>query len=199
MTTDPRFARSADALADAVLTLAAERPIERIAVTEIARLAGVTRATFYNHATSPAALLTSVLLRELDTIRDSFFADVDLAPDRIEETWRASELVLVEHVLAHADVYRRGLAQAAGRHGSVLSELLAGHVEASLLTFARDHGVDLGGPDALRIAMAAAFVGQGTAGALRVWLEGPAPLDPEVAVGTILSLIPPLWFTVARA
>ncbi len=46
--------------------------------------------------------------------------------------------------------------------------------------------------------MAAAFVGQGTAGALRVWLESPGPLDPHVAVDTILSLIPPLWFAVAR-
>ncbi|WP_062517823.1 TetR/AcrR family transcriptional regulator [Demequina gelatinilytica] len=199
MTIDPRFARSAEALADAVLTLAAERPIERVAVTEIARMAGVTRATFYNHATSPAALLTAVLVRDLDEIREEFFAGVDRDPQDIEGIWRASEMVLVEHVMSHADVYRRGLAHAAGEHGSVLTELLAGHVEASLLTFARDHGiaVDLG--DGPRFAMAAAFVGQGTAGALRVWLDSPGPLDPQVAVDTILSLIPPLWFAVARA
>ncbi|WP_062387079.1 TetR/AcrR family transcriptional regulator [Demequina iriomotensis] len=199
MTTDPRFARSADALAEAVLALAAERPIERVAVTEIARVAGVTRATFYNHATSPAALLTSVLVRDLDAIREEFFAGVDRAPQDIEDIWRAGELVLVQHVLAHAAVYRRGLAHADGEHGSALTELLAGHVEASLLRFARDHGVDVARGDGPRFAMAAAFVAQGTAGALRVWLDGPEPLDPQVAVDTILSMIPPLWFALARA
>ncbi|MDN4476697.1 TetR/AcrR family transcriptional regulator [Demequina sp. SYSU T00192] len=199
MTTDPRFARSADSLADAVLALAAERPIERVTVTEVARLAGVTRATFYNHATSPAALLAQVLERELDEIRADFLGQVAADPGGVEQIWRASELVLVGHVLAHQAVYRQGLTAADDPRGSVLATLVANHVEVSLGALARSHGMPEAGPEATRVAMAAAFVGQGTAGALRAWLNTPAPLDPDEAVDALLSLIPPMWFAVARA
>ncbi|WP_062461197.1 TetR/AcrR family transcriptional regulator [Demequina soli] len=199
MTTDPRFARSADALAEAVLALASERPIERIAVTEIARAAGVTRATFYNHATSPAALLTGVLLRDLDAIRGTFLADTAREPHDVEQVWRESERTLLEHVLHHEAVYRHGLSSAAVDHGSVLAELLAGHIEASLLTFAQAQGASLEGAEGMRLAMAAAFVGQGTMGAMRVWLASEGPHDPQAGVDAILALIPPLWFSLARA
>ncbi len=199
VTTDPRFARSADSLADAILALAAERPIERVTVTEVARLAGVTRATFYNHATSPAALLAQVLERELDAIRGDFLGRVEDGAADVEQIWRASELTLVDHVLAHQAVYRQGLTAADDPRGSVLATLLANHVEVSLGALARTHGTPESGPEATRVAMAAAFVGQGTAGALRAWLNTPAPHDPAEAVDALLSLIPPLWFAVARA
>ncbi|WP_062519993.1 TetR/AcrR family transcriptional regulator [Demequina silvatica] len=199
MTTDPRFVRSADALAEAVLALASEAPIESVTVTEVARHARVTRATFYNHATSPAALLARVLERDLDTIRAEFLVRVAGDPADVEHIWRESELTLVDHVLRHEAVYRQGLGTGSDAHGSVLATLLAGHVEASLVAFAHDRGAPTEGPDATRLAMAAAFVGQGTAGAIRAWLATPGTHSAEDAVDVLLSLIPPLWFAVARA
>ncbi|BDZ61675.1 hypothetical protein Lsed01_01866 [Demequina sediminis] len=198
MTNDPRFTRSADALAAAVLALAAERPIERISVTEIARHARVTRATFYNHATSPSMLLTRTLEAELDRIRSDFLEEVTADPGEVERIWRDSELSLVQHLLAHAAVYRCGLAPAEGAHGSVLAALLASHLEGGLLAYADASGMRAAGSDLVRLEMAAAFVSQGTVGALRAWLLSPEPHDPHFAVDTIVGFIPAMWFALAR-
>lgn len=199
MTTDPRFARSAESLGDAVLRLASERPVELISVTEIARLAGVTRATFYNHATSPESLLSRTLERDLDAIRTTFLGQVEARPEAVEEIWRRSELELISHIQRHEEVYRVGLAPAAGAHGSVLADLLAGRIEGGLKAYAHAAGAPSDGEDAVRLAMASAFVSQGTVGAIRAWLLSPAPRDPRFAVDAILSMIPRLWFTLAAA
>ena len=53
---DPRFVRSRALLAAAVLELASERPIGEVTVAEVATRAQVNRSTFYQHASSPAAL-----------------------------------------------------------------------------------------------------------------------------------------------
>ncbi len=194
MADDPRFTRSARALADAVLELASDRPVELISVTEIARRAGVTRATFYNHATSPEALLAQTLEAELDTIRGHFVERASAGPEEVERIWRQVELEVVEHVLRHAAVYRVGLAPAAGAHGSVLADVLARHLEGGLLAYAAARSRGDAERDATRLAMAAAFVSQGTVGALRAWLLSPAPHDPQFAVDWIVAMVPELWF-----
>ncbi|WP_296665162.1 TetR/AcrR family transcriptional regulator [Demequina sp.] len=199
MTTDPRFARSSDSLAAAVLELASARPVETITVTEIARRAGVTRATFYNHATSPESLLAHTLEVELDAIRTDFLVEFDAEPHAIETIWRAAELDLIEHIERHAELYRIGLAPADGAHGSVLADVLAGHIEASLHTLAEASGAPREGEAGTRFAMAAAFVSQGTVGALRAWLQAPGPRDPQFAVDSILPLIPRMWFELAAS
>lgn len=199
MTTDPRFVRSADALRDAILALTAERPVERISVTEVARRAGVTRATFYNHATSPATLLTGTLEAELDAIQAGFLVRAEQDPQEVESIWRASELELIEHIERHGAVYRAGLAPVEGAHGSVLAHLLAGHIERGLSAYLEQSPAADDGATATRMAMAAAFVSLGTVGALRAWLESPEPHDPQFAADTILDLIPRLWFAVGQA
>ncbi len=193
MAEDPRFTRSARALADAVLDLAAERPVELISVTEIARRAGVTRATFYNHANSPAALLAQTVEAELDEIRGHFMEGAGAHPEAVERVWRLAELEVVEHVLSHAEVYRVGLAPAAGAHGSVLADVLAHHLEEGLLAYASARSPGIADQDSTRLAMAAAFVSQGTVGALRAWLVAPGPHEAEFAVDWIVAMVPGLW------
>ena len=50
---DPRIARTAQACQGAIVELAAERPISQVTIADLAKGAGVTRATFYNHYTTP--------------------------------------------------------------------------------------------------------------------------------------------------
>src|ERR1700730_14844555 len=64
--TDPRIARTDQALAHASVELASERAVSQITVAELADRAGVTRATFYNRYTSPLELLIQVLFGDLE-------------------------------------------------------------------------------------------------------------------------------------
>src|SRR5882757_5615558 len=75
--TDPRIVRTAQALEQAIVELASERPVSQITVAELADRAGVTRATFYNRCSSPLELLIQVL-----------FADLELS-QRLKEARRA--------------------------------------------------------------------------------------------------------------
>ncbi|WP_084125863.1 TetR/AcrR family transcriptional regulator [Demequina sp. NBRC 110054] len=197
MTVDPRFARSAAALETAVLQLAAERPIEDLSVSEIARAAHVSRATFYNHAESPEELLGRVLSAGLDTVRANFlgsFVEGDLLTE-----WRNSESALLAHVEEHQDVYRMALAPTKANRGTAMSAMLARHIEGSLLEFAErsaPHRVN-DPEERLRLEMEVAFTSHGLVGALRAWLMSPEPRDRDAASDFLIEATPRYWFALA--
>lgn len=197
MTTDPRFARSADALARAVLELAAEVPVEEISVTDLARRAGVTRATFYNHATGPEELLARVLGIELDQVREKFLAVVRANPDDLESVWYATGGLLMDHIDAHADVYRTGLARSDDGRGSVLAQLLAQHIEGTLEIYRDTVGFPEPKDEAERARnrIASAYLSHGVVGAYRAFLAGPEPRDRDLALDVIVHSTPSGWFT----
>src|SRR5260370_16208378 len=64
--TDPRIIRTAQACAQAIMELASQRPVSQITVADLADRAGVTRATFYHHYSSPLELLIQVLYADLE-------------------------------------------------------------------------------------------------------------------------------------
>lgn len=194
MSVDPRFARSATALEATVLTLAASRPVEDLSVSEIARAAHVSRATFYNHAESPEELLGRVLASELDRVREDFLHGT-VSGDLMTQ-WRASEDALMTHVLDHEDVYRTGLAPTQANRGTALSALLARHFEATLLKYAETASpARFSDPnERLRLQMEAAFTSHGLVGAIRAWLVSPAPRDRDAAAAIIVEATPRYWF-----
>src|SRR5579864_2837797 len=67
--TDPRITRTEQAFEQAIVELAAQRPVSQITVADLADRAGVTRATFYNRYSSPLDLLIQVLRADLDRAR----------------------------------------------------------------------------------------------------------------------------------
>ena len=200
MTSDPRFLRSAEALRRAVLELAKERPVEAISVTEIAKAAGVTRATFYNHATSPQVLLTAALSTELDRIREEFLALVREHPERAREVWSGAGHVLLDHIEQHRDVYRTGLTASASETGSVLAALLSAHIEATLHVYLSLVGAPdtHDGQEAARLGMRAAFLSHGMVGAYRAWLTAPTPVDRDEAVAVLFESTPAWWFSLVE-
>ncbi len=199
MSVDPRFARSAHALEATVLSLAATRPIEDLSVSEIARAAHVSRATFYNHAESPEELLGRVLTGGLDRVREDFLGRS--ASEDLMTQWRASEDALMTHVLDHEDVYRTGLAPTQANRGTALSAMLARHFEATLLQFAEaSSSTRFSDPaERLRLHMEAAFTSHGLVGAIRAWLVSPAPRDRDAASAIIVEATPRYWFELAGA
>jgi AcrR family transcriptional regulator len=185
---DARRRRSRDRLHRAVLGLARDTAVTELTVTQVAEAAGVHRSTFYEHADSPADLLQAALLGELDALRAGLSE-----PDPVRTVTHGA----LEHVRAHAPIYRRGLAPEAGPAG--LHGMLAAHFLESgrqlIRTGALRLPLHVEGRPAAEVADAAArFVATGTVGVLQAWLETPGDLDVprfEALYGALL----PTWWT----
>ncbi|MFC8733716.1 TetR/AcrR family transcriptional regulator [Luteimicrobium sp. NPDC057192] len=158
---DRRTVRTRAALRAAILELAAQQDVSELSVVEVARRAGINRVTFYDHATSPAALLVAVLADELDQIRAALL-EPDVAgggepaatPDPLELVDRVARAVAA-HVERHATIYERALVHerdagprtdphgdetvVAATLGAPLSTLLADHFTRTLETFLTRH------------------------------------------------------------
>jgi hypothetical protein len=72
--TDPRITRTVHSLEEAIVGLAGEQPVWRIAVAALAERAGLTRATVYNRYASPLDLLIQVLYATKDDLVDAAVA-----------------------------------------------------------------------------------------------------------------------------
>jgi AcrR family transcriptional regulator len=190
---DARILHTTAALREAVLRLATDRPVSEITVADVTRAAGINRATFYSHAVSPGSLLADVLTPELDRIR----AD-DLAARRaaVERGADADELAaitrrginaVVDHVVAHREIYARGLPDT---EDASLHRLLVQHFTVSSAQHIRE--LDPATKPDLIDDVAAGFVAQGFVGAIEAWLAGPRR-SRKALVETITLSFPAWW------
>lgn len=191
---DPRYQRVRQQLVEALLTLASQRPAESISVSELAAEAGVSRATFYGHATSPASLLAEILIEEL---RPGFEA-VAL---RMQEPgadyiglWREIYLNLLEHVAEHQGVY-----QVLTSRESAVSSALTSFFERTASVYVNTIELQLeGARDAdLWRAMAITQQAHNMISVTRAWIQTGMTASPNAVVDTYLTLAPP-W-QLARA
>jgi AcrR family transcriptional regulator len=194
---DSRQIKTRAKLASVVLALASERPASEITASEIAIAASINRSTFYQHSTSPVALLEGVLRDELDEIRDRYLgaADLETAAQASEAIERVTVAVL-EHVDSHAAIYTRGLGEGSG--SASLQPLLSQHFAASIEMLLERHAFTVpessSVPPAGFVADAAArFIADGTVGALDVWLSTPAPRSTEAFMRAYRVFLPSWW------
>ena len=190
---DARILHTTAALREAILRLAADRPVSDITVADVTRAAGINRATFYSHAVSPGSLLADALTPELDRIRDD---DAEARRAAVERGADAAELAaitrrginaVVEHVVAHRNIYCKALPD---RDDASLHRLLVDHFTVS----SAQHILGLDGdhrPDLLD-DVAAGFVAQGFVGAIEAWLAGPRR-SRKALVDTIVLSFPSWW------
>jgi AcrR family transcriptional regulator len=185
---DARQRRTRGQLRAAILELAASGPVGAVTMGELATAAQVNRSTVYEHTASPQALLESVLLEELDDLRHQHL--VQVRSGGMPAASRATMLGVLEHLDRHAVVYRRGLVdpEHPGRPGPLLA-VLVGHFRESMRTLLDGDGIELpvGAPEPEIIAR---FIGDGAAGAVSVWLDLPAPRNPERFVDHYQQLLP---------
>ncbi len=179
---DPRSRRSRQALREAILRRAAERPIAELTVAAVCRDAGVTRDTFYRHADNPTDLLAAALRDELDAVAH----DIDDAA-----TLGSAERTLLAHVRERADVYRGALEpRLAAPIRAVLEDVVATGL-AGWLERHPETGPD--GPMAgLPRDIAVAYATGGTVAAIEAWLRSGAD-DVEEATRSILAASPHWW------
>jgi len=191
---DPRQARTFDTLRAAVLELASAKPIDEVSVTELARSAGVTRETFYRHHASPVDLLAAVLGAELDELLTSTAA-LPASSGSGRSVFEQPELALLEHVAAHAAIYRNALSPhlTAG-----LRDVLTESIQRHLLDHLQRHpqiAPDVSGrrPDQRAQAMFAAYAASGTVGAIEAWLVSGDLDQTDAATQVILAASPEWW------
>ncbi|WP_242088431.1 TetR family transcriptional regulator [Curtobacterium sp. DN_7.5] len=189
---DARILHTTAALREAILHLAADRPVSRITVADVTRAAGINRATFYSHAVSPGSLLADVLTPELDRIRDDDAAARRAAfergadADELAAITRRGIDAVVEHVVAHKDIYGKALPDP--EDGS-LHRLLVDHFTVSSARHIAELPEDR---PALLDDVAAGFVAQGFVGAIEAWLAGPRR-SRRALVETITLSFPAWW------
>jgi AcrR family transcriptional regulator len=186
---DPRITRTTLAFEQAIVELAAQRPVSQITVAELAERAGVTRATFYNRYSTPLDLLIQVL-----------YADLERG-HRLEEERRAqggysahallrlATTEVADHVERFMAVYRHAIEDPAD---SGVYEALIRHFSDYALGFmARGHHPGLPGANRELIAQ---FMAHGFAGAIRAWLNDPSATKDDLVDAAVASA--PAWWAV---
>jgi AcrR family transcriptional regulator len=186
--TDPRIVRTAQACEEAIVELASERPISQVTIADLADRAGVTRATFYNHYTSPLDLLIQVLLADLERAHR-------LEDDRrtegghsAAEMLRLSIVDVADHIERFKPVYRHTVHDPAD--GGVYEALVRHFTDYAVAFIARCSHPEL--PDADHDVMAH-FVAHGFAGAIRAWLSNTSVTKVELVEATVACA--PIWWS----
>lgn len=186
---DPRYVRSRAALVDAVLELAASRPAEQITVRELTDLAHVSRQTFYSHSSSPADLLTEVLLEDLAPTDEHLLGPLEA--DRGESfraVWTASFRETLEHVRRFADIYSAML-----ESGSVVYNRVLSWMVPTAHRFVGAAADQSGGepPTRLWVEMAARQQVNNLSSAIQAWAATGFSAPIETVLETYLTLVPP--------
>lgn len=189
---DPRARRSWERLSTAILALAQEGDPERLTAAQVSAAAGVNRSTFYQHASSPPALLRAVLSAELDAVRTAHLQSAGMAA-----AVEALTLGVIHHLDAHRQIYRKALGPDGGASG--LHTMLGAHFEQSALLMLEQRGVDVRGADGRKVAPAvvAKFLAYGMVGAFEVRLLS-EELQPEAEFMADLRALLPQWWPLAQ-
>ncbi|WP_423918703.1 TetR/AcrR family transcriptional regulator [Frigoribacterium sp. 2-23] len=185
---DARIVQTTKALHTAIVELASEKAVSTITVADVTRRAGINRATFYSHATSPGSLLTDVLTPELDAIRTDDLALRETgAVSGAEATRRGLERV-VDHVVRYRDLYRLALPD---QLDASTHRALAQHFEKSSVVHLESLP-EGSRPEGLSVHIAAGFFAHALVGAIAAWLGGKRT-SRKALLDTILAMTPTWW------
>jgi AcrR family transcriptional regulator len=187
--TDPRITRTDQALAQAIVELAAQRPVSQITVADLASQAGVTRATFYNRYGSPLELLIQVLYADLARVHR-------LEDARRAEGSRYSAVQMLrlatgdvaDHVERFMAVYQHALHDPADN--GVYEALVRHFTEYALAFMARSAHPNLPGTNRQVIAR---FVAHGFAGAIKAWLSDHSLTKTDLVEAAVACA--PVWWS----
>jgi AcrR family transcriptional regulator len=185
--TDPRITRTVQAFEQAIVELAAQRPVSQITVAELADRAGVTRATFYNRYSSPLELLIQVLHKDLE--RGQRRKETRQAEGRYtaEQVLRLTIGDVADHVGRFMTVYQHALRDPAD--GGVYEALERYFIDVSLAVIARSARQDL---TRASHQVMAQFFAQGFAGAIKAWV-GDDSVTPADLVEAAVACAPAWW------
>lgn len=185
---DPRYRRVRQLLVDALLELAGSRPAETITVAELTATAGVSRAAFYGHSTSPARLLADVLIDELRPRLDILAEQMGQDHADYVELWRAIYIALLQHVGSHHAVY-----EVLTAHESAVSSALTSYFEEAASRYVQAVTSRLAGPPVSELwtVMAVSQQAHNMIAVIHAWILTGMRDAPEDVVEVYLTLAPP--------
>ncbi|MEW2359647.1 TetR-like C-terminal domain-containing protein [Spirillospora sp. NPDC029432] len=186
---DRRVRRTRAALRAALLELIAERPLNRIAVSDVAKRADVNRSTFYEHYDGVHELAADACTRMFDELIAA--APVLLpADDPAGQRRGLDELAAVfAHIAAHADLYRALLGP--GGSAQVIDHLHRRLTIAVHVNLTRPGtGTHAEDPDSAPHDPAASYLAGALLGTAADWLRHGCPGTPRQLVDTLWARLP---------
>ncbi len=185
---DPRFRRVRERLVRVILELSSSRPPESISVSELTAAAGVSRAVFYAHATSPAALLADALIAEIRPELEASLDQLGRPNADYVALWRQIYLDFLDHGRAHEAVFR-----VITEHESSVYSMLIAYLETATEPCIRTILTHIEGPapTALWTRIAVSQQAHNMMSVLRAWLLTDLADPPEAVVDTYFTLAPP--------
>jgi len=162
---DRRVKRTRAALAQALLSLAAERPLAEITVRALTERADIGYATFFRHYPNKQALLLDVLGGIVSDLAD--LLQPSAAAGRLDDAGRQ----LFVYVAAHAPQLR---VLVAAQRGSTLEHELRSAVQQRVLA-----SPDFRPPDGVPADLAAHHLAAASLALVAWWLEHDMPYDAE--------------------
>ena len=186
--TDPRISRTDQALAQAIVELASQRPVSQITVADLADRAGVTRATFYNRYSSPLELLIQVLYADLERVHR--LEDARRAEGRYSavQMLRLATGDVADHVERFMAVYQHALHDPAD--DGVYEALVRHFTDYGMAFMARSAHPDLPGTNRQVMAQ---FVAHGFAGAIKAWLSDHSVTKTDLVEAAVACA--PAWWS----
>jgi len=186
--TDPRITRTARAFGQAIVELAAQRPVSQITVADLADRAGVTRATFYNRYSSPLELLIQVLYADLD--RGHRIEEARRAEGRYSagQMLRLATGDVADHVERFMAVYQHALGDPAD--GGVYEALVRHFTGYALAFIAGSTHPTL---PAASHQVIAQFVAHGFAGAIKAWVSDDSVTKTDLVEAAVACA--PAWWS----
>jgi AcrR family transcriptional regulator len=184
---DPRVTRTARALEQAIVETASQRPVSQITVAELARRAGVTRATVYNRYGSPLNLLIQVLDTDLQRGHRQEEQRRVSGGYTTTENLRFAIGEVADHITRYIAIYQHALHDPADN--GVYEALIRHFIDYSHLVLARCTHPDL--PDTNHQVIAH-FVSHGFAGAIKAWLNDDSTTKHDL-VEAVVACTPTWW------
>jgi AcrR family transcriptional regulator len=182
VSSDPRVARTRQAVLDAVESLAAGD--ESITVAAIVRTAGIGRSSFYTHFSGIDELAVTVLSGVFQAIG---LEDVELRRHRIvsgAEAARLAQVRLVSHLVQHRALYASMLALPFT--SAVFTQAVDSYATQVQATIALLPEIPPGlSPEAVAI-----YTASGSLGLLAHWIRSDDPVPADALVDQLMSLLP---------
>ena len=190
---DPRAERSRHLLQQALLELAAQRPLSQLSVSEVAEAATINRATFYAHYRDLDDVIVDALQYEFDSLASAATELGELAAgEHSRQEPPASLRRLFVHLDQHAALYRRVL----GPDGSArfIAWLRQRATEHVLLALQMGTGV----PDDVPVELRADFVTGALLGVVEAWVGADPRRDPEELAALVWRMLRALALGLSR-
>lgn len=188
--TDPRIRRTRRLLHEAVLSLAEERDLAEITVSDITDRAEINRATFYLHYRDKDDLVTQALdtLFAEFTAEDRAFLDAHgrLSPHTVPPPL----ITLFEHINERPRLYSRLLA---GSGASAFAVRLRLFEEQQIFLLWEEMGLHIA-PGSPPVELRARFATTALQGAVAWWLNNDRPESPHQMATWLWDLLAPFWF-----